>query len=132
MLGAFPEVALAGARHAHAESRRQVAKGVHPVQARRDELASRTQAALRRAKSRSSAVCADWDAATGETTFKLHYLMPKIAGRTAVPTVVGDGDSTHCLAFWQWRNPLFQVTAQQAPASMPRCKCEQVEIHLPA
>jgi hypothetical protein len=32
-LGSFPEVTLADARHAHAESRKLVAKGVHPVQA---------------------------------------------------------------------------------------------------
>ena len=43
-LGAFPEVTLADARHAHAESRKLVAKGVHPVQARRDERESRAQA----------------------------------------------------------------------------------------
>jgi len=40
-LGAFPEVTLADARNANAESRKLVAKGVHPVQARRDERESR-------------------------------------------------------------------------------------------
>ena len=43
-LGAFPEVTLADARHAHAESRKLVAKGVHPVQARREERESRAHA----------------------------------------------------------------------------------------
>lgn len=64
-LGAFPEVTLADARHAHAESRKLVAKGVHPVQARRDERESRAQAELHRVKGSFGAVCADWNAATG-------------------------------------------------------------------
>lgn len=64
-LGAFPEVTLADARHAHAESRKLVAKGVHPVQARRDERESRAQAELHRVKGSFGAVCADWSAATG-------------------------------------------------------------------
>jgi hypothetical protein len=64
-LGAFPEVTLADARHAHAESRKLVAMGVHPVQARRDERESRGRAELHRVKGRFGAVCADWNAATG-------------------------------------------------------------------
>jgi len=64
-LGAFPEVTLADARHAHAESRKLVAKGVHPVQARRDERESRAQAELHRVKGSFGSVCADWNAATG-------------------------------------------------------------------
>jgi integrase len=64
-LGAFPEVTLADARHAHAESRKLVAKGIHPVQARRDERESRVQAELHRVKGSFGAVCADWNAATG-------------------------------------------------------------------
>lgn len=64
-LGAFPEVTLADARNAHAESRKLVAKGVHPVQARRDERESRAQAELHRVKGSFGAVCADWNAATG-------------------------------------------------------------------
>lgn len=64
-LGAFPEVTLADARHAHAESRKLVAKGVHPVQARRDERESRAQAELHRVKGSFGAVYADWNAATG-------------------------------------------------------------------
>lgn len=63
-LGAFPEVSLADARHAHAESRKLVAKGIHPVQARRDERESRVQAELHRLKGSFGAVCADWNAAT--------------------------------------------------------------------
>jgi integrase len=64
-LGAFPEVTLADARHAHAESRKLVAKGVHPVQARRDERESRAQAELHRVKGSFGAVCTDWKTATG-------------------------------------------------------------------
>jgi integrase len=64
-LGAFPEVTLADARHAHAESRKLVAKGVHPVQARRDERESRARAELHRVKGSFGAVCADWSTATG-------------------------------------------------------------------
>lgn len=64
-LGAFPEVSLADARGAHAESRKLVAKGIHPVQARRDERESRAQAELHRVKGSFGAVCVDWNKATG-------------------------------------------------------------------
>lgn len=63
-LGAFPEVSLADARVAHAESRKLVAKGIHPVQARREERESRAQAELHRVKGSFGAVCADWNKAT--------------------------------------------------------------------
>lgn len=63
-LGAFPETTLADARHAHAESRKVVARGIHPVQARRDERESRVRAELHRVKGSFDAVCADWNAAT--------------------------------------------------------------------
>lgn len=63
-LGAFPEVSLADARHAHAESRKLVAKGLHPVQARRDERECRAQAEMLRVKGSFGVVCADWNAAT--------------------------------------------------------------------
>lgn len=64
-LGAFPEVSLADARAAHAESRKLVAKGIHPVQARREARESRAQAELHRVKGSFDAVCADWNKATG-------------------------------------------------------------------
>jgi integrase len=64
-LGAFPEVTLADARHAHAESRKLIAKGIHPVQARREERESRAQEELHRVKGSFGAVCADWKTATG-------------------------------------------------------------------
>lgn len=64
-LGAYPEVTLADARHAHAESRKLVAKGIHPVQARREERESRIQAELHRVKGSFGAVYADWNSATG-------------------------------------------------------------------
>jgi integrase len=63
-LGAFPEVSLADARAAHAESRKLVAKGIHPVQARREQRESRAQAELHRVKGSFGAVCADWNKAT--------------------------------------------------------------------
>ncbi len=63
-LGAFPEVSLADARAAHAESRKLVAKGIHPVQARREERASRARAELHRVNGNFGAVCADWNSAT--------------------------------------------------------------------
>lgn len=63
-LGAFPEVSLADARAAHAESRKLVAKGIHPVQARREERQSRARAELHRIKGGFGAVCADWNKAT--------------------------------------------------------------------
>lgn len=63
-LGAFPEVSLADARRAHAESRKLVANGIHPVQARREERENRTRAELHRVKGSFGAVCADWNKAT--------------------------------------------------------------------
>ena len=63
-LGAFPEVSLADARHDHAEARKLVAKGVHPVQARRLNREQQVHAELHRAKGSFAAVTADWNAAT--------------------------------------------------------------------
>ncbi len=63
-LGAFPEVTLADARAAHAESRKLIARGIHPVRARREERESRAQAELHRVKGSFGAVCADWNQAT--------------------------------------------------------------------
>jgi hypothetical protein len=75
-LGAFPEVALAHARHAHAESRKLVAKDIHPVQARRDERESRAQAELHRVKGGFGVVCANWNAATGADLRPATVLQP--------------------------------------------------------
>ncbi len=63
-LGAFPEVSLADARHAHAESRKLVAKGTNPVRARRLDREQQVRAELHRAKGSFAAVTADWNAAT--------------------------------------------------------------------
>lgn len=63
-LGAFPDVSLADARAAHAESRKLVAKGIQPVQARREERESRAQAELHRVNGSFGAVCADWHKAS--------------------------------------------------------------------
>ena len=63
-LGAFPEVSLADARHEHAEARKLVAKGVHPVQARRQDREASVRANLHRTKGSFDAVAADWNAAT--------------------------------------------------------------------
>lgn len=63
-LGSFPEVTLADARLAHADSRKLVAKGIHPVQAQRDARESRVKEELLRTKSSFGAVCTDWNAAT--------------------------------------------------------------------
>jgi len=63
-LGAFPQVTLADARHAHAESRKLVAKGIHPVHVQREERERRIRAELHRLKGSFGAVCVDWNAAT--------------------------------------------------------------------
>jgi integrase len=63
-LGKFPEVGLADARTAHAESRRLVASGINPVQARRIERESNALATERRDKGTFEVVYADWSAAT--------------------------------------------------------------------
>lgn len=63
-LGAFPEVSLVDARVKHADGRKLVAAGVHPVQARRLEQKDQAHAELRRSKGSFVAVVADWGAAT--------------------------------------------------------------------
>ena len=63
-LGAFPEVSLADARHEHADARKLVAKGIHPVQARRLDREQQARTELHRAKGSFAAVAADWNAAT--------------------------------------------------------------------
>lgn len=63
-LGAFPEVSLAEARSEHSDARKLVAKGVHPVQARRRGREELVRSELHRARGSFSAVVADWNAAT--------------------------------------------------------------------
>lgn len=63
-LGAFPEVSLAEARSEHSDARKLVAKGVHPVQARRQGREELVRSELHRARGSFSAVAADWNAAT--------------------------------------------------------------------
>lgn len=65
-LGSYPEVGLAEARQAHAESRRLVAQGINPVLARRDRKQALIQAHLAREKGSFAAVAADWATATAE------------------------------------------------------------------
>ena len=65
-LGAFPEVSLAEARQAHAESRRCVAQGINPVQARKERKQALAQAYLEREQGSFAAVAAEWAEATAE------------------------------------------------------------------
>jgi len=64
-LGSYPEVSLADARHEHTEARKLVAKGVHPVQARRQAREQQIRAELHRVKGSFAAVAKAWNAATG-------------------------------------------------------------------
>jgi integrase len=64
-LGSYPEVSLADARHEHIEARKLVAKGVHPVRARRQDREQQVRAELHRAKGSFAVVAAAWSAATG-------------------------------------------------------------------
>ncbi len=57
-LGAFPEVSLADARHEHADARKLVAKGIHPVQARRLDREQQVRTQLQRAKGSFAALAA--------------------------------------------------------------------------
>ena len=66
-LGAFPEVSLANARLAHAESRRLVSKGMHPVQTMREQREEDHQAQLHRVQGSFGVVSADWNAATSSS-----------------------------------------------------------------
>ena len=63
-LGAFPEVSLADARHGHADARKLVAKGIHPVRARRLDREQQARTELHRAKGSFAAVATDWNVAT--------------------------------------------------------------------
>lgn len=63
-LGRFPEVTLAQARQAHAESRRLVQQGINPVLARRERKQALIQSALAREMGSFAAVAADWSTAT--------------------------------------------------------------------
>ncbi len=65
-LGAFPEIALAEAREAHAVSRRLVANGVNPVFARKERKQAQALARLQLEKGSFAVVVADWTAATAE------------------------------------------------------------------
>lgn len=65
-LGTYPEVGLAEARQAHAESRRLVAQGINPVLARRDRKQALAHAHLAREKGSFVTVASDWAAATCE------------------------------------------------------------------
>lgn len=63
-LGSFPEVTLADARLAHADARKLVGKGIHPVQAQREAREQQAREEQARAKATFGAVCADWNDAT--------------------------------------------------------------------
>ncbi|MGP1680044.1 MAG: Arm DNA-binding domain-containing protein, partial [Burkholderiales bacterium] len=63
-LGAFPELGLAEARVLHAESRKLVAQGINPVQARRNEKIVQEREQLERVKGAFSTVVEDWSTAT--------------------------------------------------------------------
>ena len=63
-LGAFPEVSLAEARQAHAESRRCVAQGINPVHARKDRKQALALAYLEREQGSFATVTAEWADAT--------------------------------------------------------------------
>jgi integrase len=63
-LGAFPKVSLDDARLAHAESRKLVSKGIHPVRAGRAKREEELRVQLHRAKGSFGAVSADWNVAT--------------------------------------------------------------------
>ena len=63
-LGTFPEVGLAEARDLHANARKQVARGISPVQARRDDKTIQAKHQLERVKGAFGTVCTDWREAT--------------------------------------------------------------------
>jgi hypothetical protein len=63
-LAHFPRSAWAEARGEHAEARKLVAKGIHPVQARRQHREDQVRAELQRTKGSFAAVASDWNDAT--------------------------------------------------------------------
>ena len=66
-LGSYPEVTLAQARQAHAESRRLVAQGINPVLARKERKQALFQAHLAREKGCFAVVASDWSATTASS-----------------------------------------------------------------
>ncbi len=62
--GAFPEVSLAEARGLHGDSRKLVAQGINPVQAKQELKIVQVQEQLERARGTFAAVMSDWGAAT--------------------------------------------------------------------
>ena len=63
-LGSYPEVTLAQARQAHAESRRLVSQGINPVADRKQRKQALFQANLARDKGSFANIAAEWSAAT--------------------------------------------------------------------
>ena len=89
--GAFPEVSLAEARGLHGDSRKLVAQGINPVQAKQELKIVQVQEQLERVRGTFAAVMSDWGAATAvglrPSTVKQRQreidndLMPKLKNR---------------------------------------------------
>ena len=90
-LGAFPEIGLAEARGLHSDSRKLVAQGINPVQAKQELRVTQAQEQLERERGTFAAVMADWNTATAASlrpsTVKQRQreidndLMPKLKNR---------------------------------------------------
>lgn len=89
--GAFPEIGLAEARGLHGDSRKLVAQGINPVQAKQELRVVQAQEQLERERGTFAAVMADWNMATAASlrpsTVKQRQreidndLMPKLKNR---------------------------------------------------
>ncbi len=89
--GAFPEIGLAEARGLHGDSRKLVAQGINPVQAKQELRVVQAQEQLERERGAFAAVMADWNTATAAglrpSTVKQRQreidndLMPKLKNR---------------------------------------------------
>ncbi len=63
-LGAFPEVSLSDARLAHADSRKLISAGVHPIHAKREAQERQAREEALRAKANFGVVFEDWNSAS--------------------------------------------------------------------
>lgn len=89
--GAFPEVSLAQARGLHGDSRRLVAQGINPIQAKQERKIVQAQEQLERERGTFATVMAGWNTATAASlrpsTVKQRQreinndLMPKLKNR---------------------------------------------------
>lgn len=70
--GAFPELSLAEARGLHGDSRKLVAQGINPVQAKQELKIVQVREQLERLRGTFAAVMSDWGCRHGRRAARIH------------------------------------------------------------